>query len=238
MPHCLIKLKSLLFESEQLPLPGLEDNKPMPNILLYDEAKKMFKYFHLSERALSSTTFDFTPRIPRNTYMDLGGNTIEDDFTKRICLAPSIKMAFKALGASGGDLMGFYVYAGDLKKDPSDDISTIDVSKIEGPSYTNFKTNKQQSYGTNFIFHYYIEDRETKVGEKIRSLVGRYPQHPSDLQDPYKEEFKYAVPDAKQTHEHWSLTPITLIYLGETAGGESIKLSDFAKKYLRDKNLI
>jgi len=95
----------------------------------------LFKVFHLSEQVLGDSSytggFQFTPRVPRQPLFG------EDNFTKRISLAPNINRAIYALDSLTGKdqkekpymvYRDYYVYAGDLKSDPSDDIDTIKLN--------------------------------------------------------------------------------------------------------------
>jgi hypothetical protein len=112
------------------------DGKHVP-WLTDKKAEKIFKYFHLSRRRLGKETFVFNPRVPK-TPMDA-----EDDFTKRVSLAPTIDKAYEALGV-GGD---FHVYAGDVKSIDTDDIETISL-KAHFPKCPKSKKNP---YGENFL---------------------------------------------------------------------------------------
>lgn len=97
------------------------------------QLEKLFKVFHLSSQRLSKQTdktFTFTPRVPS------GPMTAEDNFTKRISLAPNINRAIFSLTSKPAKYQkgetyfknSYDVYAGDLKFDPTDDIPTIKLN--------------------------------------------------------------------------------------------------------------
>jgi len=106
------------------------------NELNIKTAQTIFKYFHLSSKKLGKETFLFNPRIPQ------GPMDWEDDFTKRISLAPSIKKAVEAL--YGGE--DFYVYAGDVENDATDDIETISVKA----HHSKCPKSKKNPYNDDF----------------------------------------------------------------------------------------
>jgi len=110
-------------------LPKKPDLYPK-NELNIKTAQTIFKYFHLSKIRLGKETFVFNPRIPSSP------GWWEDDFTKRISLAPTIAQAIEALQDSGD----FHVYAGDVKKDDTDNIETISL-KAHFPKCPKSKKN-------------------------------------------------------------------------------------------------
>jgi len=89
----------------------------IPDRITFEQAESIFKYFHLSWKKLGEDTFTFSARIPN------GPAPWEDDFTKRVSLGPTINDCLVA-GADGP-----YVYAGDLKFTPKDDIPIVDVEE-------------------------------------------------------------------------------------------------------------
>ena len=118
-------------------LPKKPDLYP-ENELNIKTAQTIFKYFHLSSKKLGKETFVFNPRIPR------GPMDWEDDFTKRVSLAPTIKKAVEALYSETGE--DFYVYAGDVENDATDDIETISVKA----HYSKCPKSKKNPYNDDF----------------------------------------------------------------------------------------
>ena len=199
------------------------------------KANRLFHVFHLSYKLLDDEAFEFTPRIPRHPYYADGG-IIEDDFTERISLAPTIEKAVEALTVSP---TYYHVYAGDLVSDPDDDIPTIQISKIKltlpkyGPDFElqRWLTKIYDSPKTN-------EDLKKQLELCIRDKnAAECPRRPSHLPEPLKQQFKYAVPDAKQTKEEWAVQPIRLLYLGQL-DGNVVELSEAATKFLKSKGLV
>lgn len=135
----------------------LAEQQRTQHYLSFKQLEGLFKVFHLSSEILGDSQytsgFQFTPRVPRNPM------TGEDDFTNRISLAPSINRAIFALDGLTIKYQTryrmydhYYVYAGDLKSDPSDDIDTVKLN-IElkrckkDLSYTD-STGKHRNYTT------------------------------------------------------------------------------------------
>ena len=101
--------------------------------LSFRQLEGLFKVFHLSWKILGDSEqtggFEFTPRVPTSPMFG------EDNFTQRISLAPNINRAIFALEAlkikqqtNEKSYRKYYVYAGDLKSDPSDDIDTVKLN--------------------------------------------------------------------------------------------------------------
>jgi hypothetical protein len=98
--------------------------------LSFRQLEGLFKVFHLSSKLLGDSEqtggFEFTPRVPSSPMFG------EDNFTKRISLAPNINRAIFALDSLTIKQQKygrhFYVYAGDLRSDPSDDIDTVKLN--------------------------------------------------------------------------------------------------------------
>lgn len=206
------------------------------------QLESIFQIFHLSSQKLSEDdNFKFEPRTPRGPMVG------EDDFTKRISLAPNINRAIYALKGStkenqkwSGDK--FYIYAGDLKTDPSDDIETvklnIEIRRCDKDlSYTDEEENKitysrSMSYKENpWRFYDYkkayklkrfgtedcqtIQDWDSRLACKNLDMFVASPKSLYDEMFPgEKQKFYACVPDAKYTREEWSLNPITLYYVG------------------------
>lgn len=217
-------VESSLLEAEQPVAAELQAG----DVISEKEAQHWFKYFHLSPGKFSAT---FNPRIPTNTPMskDKNGDTIEDDFTPRISLAPTIMLARMA-GALGREL-----YVGDVKQDASDDFNVIEL-KQELP-------NCPPGY-----------PRGKNVGDSLKKMLNRLetdtdPSHandddawektvsqpdksgalsPSKLKEPFKSAFKNCVP-ATGTSEKWAIQNlpqvnepgnIGLLHLGTIAGSK------------------
>lgn len=203
-------------------------------LISVSKAEEIFKYFHLAGHPITSKDRVFTPRTPRNPYMDMNGDIIEDDFTPRVSLALRIQ---DALDATEGQGAAYHVYAGDVKLDPTDDVEVVRLADVEGPSY--IKRGSLQKYNIDFV----LQDYMTSVGgnKKALNLNGQQKRGgfvPSDLKPPYKKEFQNAVPDAKETDEVWSTKPITMIYLGKLRGNYAVELSPIATEYLESKGLL
>lgn len=222
----MIHLYTLLFEEAQNLLTA-------GDTITEDEAKHWFKYFHLSPTEYTDT---FNPRIPTNTKMatDVNGDIIEDDFTRRISLAPSI-MAARASGARGR-----YVYACDVREVRTDDIDVIELSDYKEKCPIDYP-KKGMKTGNTFkdILHNLVawtknlpEEEAYKPDlwktaldpKKYRSGA---PLSPDMLQQSYKTQFKYCVPT--MTKEKWAEQPLPniselgnvgFVFLGTIAGGK------------------
>jgi hypothetical protein len=170
--------------------------------------------------------------VPKHPYYAEGG-VIEDDFTERISLAPTIEKALEALVTYNTN---WHVYAGDLVSDPEDDIPTIKISKIK---------LTLPGYGADFKLGEWLTKlyNSPRTDEKLKKQLEPCLQNqfkcnsPSKLPEPLKQRFKYAVPDAKQTKEEWAVQPIRLLYLGQL-NGDVIDLSDAATKFLKSRGVL
>lgn len=213
------------------------------------QLEKLFKVFHLSEHILGDSQhtgeFEFTPRIPREP---MSG---EDDFTKRISLAPNIGRAVYALDSlplkyqKKESYRKYYVYAGDLKADPTDDISTIklnveltrcnkDLSYIDTKDkskrkYSNYKYDSSVSPWNWYAFkksllkkelgieHCYQASRDPEKYNKCYPIEGS--SGPLSLgysgRDDLMQKFYACVPDANDTREEWATNNISLYFIGE-----------------------
>jgi len=80
-------------------------------VLKWDEVDSIFKIFHLSSVKLAEEDeHEFTPRLPRYPMQDNTGAVIEDDFTPRVSVAPTIRQCYDALMKKDKKL---YLYAAD-----------------------------------------------------------------------------------------------------------------------------
>ena len=188
--------------------------------LTISNIESKYKYFHLSKiRLLNSDkkTFTFSPRIPFDTYLDIDGHIIEDNFTPRISLAPTIKYCLHAIENSRPT--NLYIYGTnksnfiELNKTCPigyDDNFTLKgwLDKLPISSYEEIQllihndNIKQEIYKPDEIDYkeIYIEDFITA---------------PNDLPDKYKNMFYACVPDAYFTQEVWALSNLKMEYLGE-----------------------
>ena len=205
------------------------------------QLESIFKVFHLSYTELNNeNSFLFTPRVPRHP---LRG---EDDFTKRISLAPKINRAvYGLLQNTLKDQEAleeqFYVYAGDFKEDPDDDIKTVKLSVElrrcnKNLSYKSKKESRNNRYSSyqqrqhNWTFSGFMQSKtEEKFGtdkcytltnyaDRQKCLIMQTSNSPSSLEhfgiNDVSDLFYACVPDANDSKEEWSLKPISLYYIG------------------------
>lgn len=182
-------LKENWFKEEDEAFPEEEIN------VSFKFLNSIFKIFHISENFLSKDQFVFQPRIPGSPYQD-GLYNIEDDFTKRISLGPTIE---KCLEALGGDLGGF-LYAADLRAISDDDESVVNLSKEYFPVCVKNLSTKGNKYGPKYKLAQFLDD-EGLSSEEWENIKEKY--------------MKGCVPDSKNTKEMWALHPITLYFIGE-----------------------
>lgn len=226
----------------------LAEQQRTQHYLSFGQVEDLFKVFHLSSEVLGDSQyaggFQFTPRIPRQPL------TGEDNFTNRISLAPNINRAIFALdGLHIKDQTNrrvyheYYLYAGDLKADTSDDIPTVklnvelkrckkDLSYIDYKGKKRSYTNYEYSPGTSpWDFLGYVgsvrekifgtNDCYSLIGDTKRKCmeVGTKVTSPKAFEDvgmpEEKQKFYACVADAYDTKEEWALNPVTLYYLGK-----------------------
>lgn len=207
----------------------LNEEKATSGVIPNKELEKYFNAFHLSDDLLSSSSFLFTPRVPRYPLDDRRQNGWEDDFTPRISLAPSIAKAIDA-GAEGP-----YVYAGYVKKKielaPRVD-SCPGGSQEIGPGGDSFSLGKYLSG----LQHQMTPEEIEKILNASRPptddllTIRKVPL--SALPDRIKQHFFLCVPDAKRTEEFVSLEPVTLLYLGMNTG-QGVQLTPDALNYIQ-----
>jgi DNA ligase-1 len=175
-----------------------------------------YKYFHLSwDRFVidkDSKSFTFTPRVPENPFGGFGAATIEDDFTPRVSLSPTVKGCLEALPDDEDGT--WYVYG----TKQSDNIISVQEYFEDCP----------EGYGQtfnllNWINSLPLEDQAIIKNYDYREnldLSGKYARiNVSDLPQKYRDMFYGCVPDALQHDEYWSLEPITMDYLGYITWG-------------------
>lgn len=230
----------------------LTEQNNKQNYLSVRQLEGLFKVFHLSESILGDSLytsgFQFTPRVPRSPLFG------EDNFTKRISLAPNVNRAVFALDSVTEKnqkekphmvYRNYYIYAGDLKSDPSDDIDTVklnvemrrcnkDLSYVDPQGYKRKYSNFQYKGDIKpwDFFGYIRSVREKEFGvfdcgelsdlekkRKCLELGTKTTGGPKALGDIGREDLKqkfYAcVGDALETKEEWALEPVTLYYIGK-----------------------
>lgn len=181
-----------------------------PERISINQAQRIFRFFHLS---LSHDIKRLKPNNPGPdaVYLDSLADPIEDYTTKRVSFAPSIALAQKSLGK----IRGHYVYAVDAKKDPSDDIETVNLTA----NFSSCPSSKDNPYGTDFEWDdYWAEHGQPPESKSLDKKKGKM--------------LRGCVPDAKKTKEVWSTRQVKALRLGELEG-DLILLSSEAKKYLK-----
>lgn len=166
-----------------------------------------YSYFHLSWYTYNinsdKKSFTFTPRIPTQPY-GFETSIIEDDFTKRISLGKSVMDCLYALPE---DYDGTWFIYG--TKQTNGIISIKD----------RMKDCTIVGYGKDFDIIKWIstleESEQLEINNHINSLdIDLNEIGVSDLPIKYRDLFAYCVPDALETDEYWSLSEITMDYLG------------------------
>lgn len=167
------------------------------------DLEKVFTVFHLSGNRLEEDgDFVFNPRIPKRPANG------EDNFTKRISLAPDFKGAIEALG---GWCPGCHVYVGDVKQDPSDDIPVLHLDVELRRCKRELSSPPDNRYGPNFNFFRWMK-------QELPAKAGDWTAGPKVLPAKHKKKFYACVPDANSTHELWSLKDVKLYYVGVLEG--------------------
>ena len=194
-------------------------------VLKWDEVDSIFKIFHLSSVKLGAEDeHEFTPRVPRFPMQDNTGAVIEDDFTKRVSVAPTIRQAYDALMKKGVKL---YLYAADSRKLNTDNVKVLDLGaefekcrqKLSNPEMNNI-------YGAQvkpkpFELQYYLMARDLDL-ERYDSSEDEFKTvKPSELPRQFMMDWKNCVPDAGASEvapsgEEWILEPTNMFFIGET----------------------
>ena len=170
-----------------------------------------YNYFHLSWNRFvidkDGETFTFTPRVPENPFGWMNGS-IEDDFTPRVSLSPTVKGCLEALPDDSDGR--WYVYG---TKQTDNIVSVRDYFEA-----------CPDDYGTAFNLRTWIESLPQEDQYAIKNYsehldmelsgTGTWGINVSDLPLQYRDMFYGCVPDAMQHDEYWSLEPITMDYLG------------------------
>jgi len=208
-----MKLYPILFEAVARRIPQPELTGKTATI---DELQKMFTHFHLSRKFLGEPTFQFTPRIPPEPFIDKDGNTIEDNFTKRISLAANIKDARVAIKDYGETY--YYIYATQKTKD---------IHSVED-NIPNCPKNPPKEYGENFNMRKWLKKNEPQELPKIKNQRGfDYNLSPAILDPDIKQQFQGCVPDSNETHEEWSTKPLKMVFVGTISeAGDLVELSE------------
>lgn len=184
-------------------------------VLKWDDVDSIFKIFHLSSVKLGEEDeHEFTPRLPRYPMQDNTGAVIEDDFTPRVSVAPTIRQCYDALMKKDKKL---YLYAADSRKLNTDNVKVLDLGaefekckeRLSNPSMKNM-------YGAQvkpapYELQYYLMSK---------GLDPEYSK-PSELPRQFMMDWKNCVPDAGQsevaaTGEEWVLEPTNMFFIGET----------------------
>lgn len=138
------------------------------------------------------------PQIPKGPFDDSEGFVIEDNFTKRVSLGASPEACVSGLSGERPHRKYYDLYK------TIGPVEVIKITGMEGPSIPGME------YGPDFSFSKYIEYLESQhPTTNFKNLVS-----PSSLPEPFRSDWKYAVPDAGSTGEFWSLSPVKVIYLG------------------------
>ena len=201
-------------------------------VLKWDEVDSIFKIFHLSSVKLGEEDeHEFTPRLPRYPMQDNTGAVIEDDFTPRVSVAPTIRQCYDALMKKDKKL---YLYAADSRKLSTDDVKVLDLGaefekcrqKLSNPEMNNI-------YGAQvkpapYELQYYLMSK---------GLDPEYSK-PSELPRQFMMDWKNCVPDAGQsevagTGEEWVLEPTNMFFIGETDDtNETVKITKRASNLI------
>ena len=184
-------------------------------VLKWDEVDSIFKIFHLSSVKLGEEDeHEFTPRLPRYPMQDNTGAVIEDDFTPRVSVAPTIRQCYDALMKKDKKL---YLYAADSRKLNTDNVKVLDLGaefekcklRLSNPEMNN--TYGAQVKPAPYELQYYLMSK---------GLDPEYSK-PSELPRQFMMDWKNCVPDAGQsevaaTGEEWVLEPTNMFFIGET----------------------
>ena len=204
-----MKLYSILFCEALVQHPDLSGKKTT-----IDELQQHFTHFHLSRKYLGDT-FRFTPRVPPEPFIDKDGNTIEDDFTKRISLAADIEDARDAISDYGGTY--YYIYA----TQKTEGIEPVEDNLPDCPK------NPPKEYGDKFNMQKWLKKNHPQEIPRLEKRGFGHNFPPSALAPDIKQQFRGCVPDAAETHEEWSLTPLTMLFVGTIGeAGDVLELSN------------
>lgn len=181
---------------------------------------RTFKAFHFSRDFRGNPT-KLTPRVPQDPWMNDEGHVIEDDFSSRVSLGPTIEKAQQAIEGENRA----YLYAGDVRKDPSDDFETLETDK----QIKFCPSSEANDYGPNFSITDWIDelfDEDLIDGETTEDIMdamedsGHGDFGPKDLPGSLQLDFTGCVPDARDTKELWSLKPVQMFHVAYNKKGD------------------
>lgn len=194
----------------------------MKHIKIFEDFKsdiknmsKGYNFFHISNNLLldeDGKTFTFTPRVPQRPFEDGYGKVIEDNFTKRISLAPTIEQCLDAIRDNVG-----YVYG-----------ININEAKL-----INLEAHLENCLFDDYLNSWYMDKWLKELPKEEKENIQKYLQEkgidgndhtdidlvehiksPTDLPDNYRIMFFGCVPDCDKNNEYWSLKSIKMTYLG------------------------
>ena len=201
----------------------------------FGKLDNIFRIFHLSniyphdmEGGLGVSGFaldvGFTPRITTKPLTDIDGNVIEDNFTPRVSVGPTVQKCFDALHLSGEQ--SGYLYAADVRMDSSDDVKVFDLQDNFEKCRTKLSSDENE-FGEDFRFQKYLNHTFNKEVEPGAFTT------PGMLPDEYQIDWKGCVPDAMMTGENWLLQPTRMFLIGDASASGTVKLSHGVAQLLR-----
>jgi hypothetical protein len=119
-----------------------EADEGRAEFLNFTDLDKLFNAFHVSSELLDNKEFTFTPRVPKGPYNDINGMHIEDDFTPRVSIGPTVGMCLKALEGSSG-----FLYAADFKLIRTDDVELHNLGQKFFPKCVKTLSGPNNTYG-------------------------------------------------------------------------------------------
>ena len=208
-----MKLYPILFSEARLSHPELSNKKAT-----IDQVQRYFSHFHLSRIFLGEPTFQFTPRVPSEPFVDDDGNTNEDDFTKRISLAADIEDARDAISDYGATY--YYIYA----TQQDEDIEPVEDNMPDCPKVP------PKPYNITFNMKKWLKINSPAT---LKSFQKYDEIKPSTLPQDLKDKFEGCVPDANRTHEEWSRQPLQMLFIGTIGeANQEVQLSNEAARIM------
>lgn len=185
-----------------------------PQMIAGKQLKKIFKGFHISPQKLSfDDWFTFTPRKPRYPYQDHEGNIIEDNFTPRISVSPTIEHALTAI--EGQFIPGEWLHVYAVTEYPDIEAKQEDCPETDDMPYDlNFTMSKwlKNKLDTGTL----KSPGDVSIKNWLTNTTRSRPSiSPASLPSYLSNEFEFCVPDSDETHESWFLKPTTMVYVGE-----------------------
>lgn len=167
-------------------------------IKTFNEINKLYKAFHISGEY--SNKIKMTPRIPKKIMKDVNGDIIEDHTTPRVCFAPTIQHAIKAIFADYDMNLNIKTLLGALGHKNllyavknNSNLVKISDNKSNCPSCHGNK------YNIDFNWKKYCEKNNINYHNSDKLLA---------------KLVKGCVPDADITGELWALKPIEVEFIG------------------------